>query len=230
MSTKREEKLESASLPVVTAFAFHIQAAYNSLLEILQEIETAKILRAGLEDQEADEELDEELAKREVIMNELLRITLNLDYGDEIGRRKVFSVVSEYLLIISCWLYDSHWYDLGDMLAHPELPPGLIDRCLDVLKAIVPSERDLIRVIVEIVVELREGEEDAQDVDDALVSLLHCLLTPVLDIDFTLKPTLSSLKTTNRTPMCLKLPRRKTGRHGGRIARILPLRKGPRQT
>lgn len=49
------------------------------------------------------------------------------------------------------------------MLAHPELPPGLIERCLDVLKEIMPSERDLIRVIVEIVVELREPEGDEND-------------------------------------------------------------------
>lgn len=94
-SAKNEVRLESASLPVVTAFAFHIQEAYNSMLEVLQEIETAKLLRAGLDNQEVDEELEEELAKREIVMNELLQIMLKLDYADEIGRRKVFSVVSE---------------------------------------------------------------------------------------------------------------------------------------
>lgn len=94
-TAKNEARLEAAALPVVTAFAFHIQDAYNGMLEVLQEIETAKLLRAGLDDDEGDEELDEELAKREVIMGELLRIMLKLDYGDEIGRRKVFSVVSE---------------------------------------------------------------------------------------------------------------------------------------
>ena len=58
------------------------------------------------------------------------------------------------------------------MLAHPQLPPGLIDRCLDVLKQIMPSERDLIRVIVEIVIELREGEEDAENAEEPPVRLL----------------------------------------------------------
>jgi condensin complex subunit 3 len=58
-----------------------------------------------------------------------------------------------------------------DMLAHPQLPPGLIERCLDVLKEIMPSERDLIRVIVEIVVELREGEEDAENDDEPPVCI-----------------------------------------------------------
>ncbi|KAF8155928.1 nuclear condensing complex subunit [Crassisporium funariophilum] len=149
ISNKNEARLESASLPVVTAFAFHIQDAYNALLTVLEDIETAKLLRAGLEEEqgEEDEELEEELAKREVIMSELLRMALKLDYADEIGRRKVFSVVK-------------------DMLAHPQLPPGLIERCLDVLKEIMPSERDLIRVIVEIIVELREGDEDAEIADE----------------------------------------------------------------
>ena len=80
---------------MVTAFAFHIQEAYNSLLVVLQDIETAKLLRAGLE-QEEEEELEEELAKREIVLGELLRMALKLDYSDEIGRRKVFSVVSLY--------------------------------------------------------------------------------------------------------------------------------------
>ena len=31
-----------------------------------------------------------------------------------------------------------------DMLPHPQRPPGLIERCLDVLKKIIPSECDLI--------------------------------------------------------------------------------------
>ena len=57
ISTKNEARLESASLPVLTAFAFHIQEAYNSLLAVLEEIETAKLLRAGLEDEENDDNL-----------------------------------------------------------------------------------------------------------------------------------------------------------------------------
>lgn len=46
------------------------------------------------------------------------------------------------------------------MLAHPELPPGLIERCLDVLKEIMPSERELIRVVVEVVIELRDDDDE----------------------------------------------------------------------
>lgn len=53
------------------------------------------------------------------------------------------------------------------MLAHPQLPASLIERCVDVLKEIMPSERDLIRVVVEIIVELRENDE-VDDVDNIL--------------------------------------------------------------
>ena len=99
VNSENEARLESASLPVVTAFAFHIQEAYNALLVVLQDMETAKLLRAGLvqdKEQGEEEELEEELAKREIILGELLRMALRLDYADEIGRRKVFSVVSPY--------------------------------------------------------------------------------------------------------------------------------------
>ncbi|KAF8656476.1 hypothetical protein AX16_002527 [Volvariella volvacea WC 439] len=132
--------LEGAQFPVVTAFAFYIQQAYNDLLQALQEFEQAKMTKTAVDDEDSDEK-EEELAKREVVLSELLRMAVKLDYGDEIGRRKVFSVVR-------------------DMLAHPELPPGLIEKCLDVMREITPSERDLIRIVVEIVVELRDKEDE----------------------------------------------------------------------
>jgi condensin complex subunit 3 len=98
---KYEARLEAASLPVVTAFAFHLQDAYNALLDTLQEAENAQLLNAGEdEDDEEVERREEDLAKREVILAELLRMALKLDYMDEIGRRKVFSVVRKRLASI----------------------------------------------------------------------------------------------------------------------------------
>ncbi|KAJ7032450.1 nuclear condensing complex subunit [Mycena alexandri] len=143
-----EERLEAASLPVVTAFAFHVQEAYNALLVALEDAEVVRTLALsagprGLDNEDEDDEAEEELAKREVVLGELLRMAVKLDYGDEIGRRKVYTVTR-------------------DMLAHPQLPPSLIERCLDVLKEIMPTERELIRVVVEVVMDLREpaGEEE----------------------------------------------------------------------
>lgn len=56
------------------------------------------------------------------------------------------------------------------MLAHPNLPESLIERCLDVLKEISPSEKELIRVTVEIIVELRDS-----DLSDEFLSPVCCL-------------------------------------------------------
>ncbi|KAF7316513.1 hypothetical protein MIND_00170500 [Mycena indigotica] len=140
LSGSREDRIEAASLPVVTAFAFNMQEVYNQLLAILEDAEVARALAGDDPETELDDSVEEELAKREVIISELLRMAVKLDYGDEIGRRKVYTVTRA-------------------MLAHPQLPPGLIPRCLDVLKEILPSERELIRVVVEIIMDLREPEE-----------------------------------------------------------------------
>jgi hypothetical protein len=49
---------------------------------------------------------------------------------------------------------------VGEMISQPNLPETLIPRCMDVLSKIANGERDLIRVIVEVITELREDEED----------------------------------------------------------------------
>lgn len=170
METKNEARLEAASLPVVTAFAFHLQEAYNILLGLLQDAENAKMLNVTATEQgEEAERQEEELAKQEVILAELLRMSLKLDYMDEIGRRKVFTVVRKYLTVFV--VYPSNRSFLGDMLAHPELPLGLIEPSLDVLKGILPTERELIRVVVEIIIELRE-EENQENIDACSVRQL----------------------------------------------------------
>ncbi|KAL0058503.1 chromosome condensation complex Condensin, subunit G [Marasmius tenuissimus] len=143
VTSKHETRIEAASIPVLTAFAFNIQNAYNELLAVLEELE---MLEAG-EGEGDSEAKEEELANREMILGELLKTILKLDYADEIGRRKIFSVAKE-------------------MLAHPHLPPGLIERCLDVMHKIVPSDRELIRIVVEIIIELRDNEEADGAVED----------------------------------------------------------------
>jgi hypothetical protein len=53
------------------------------------------------------------------------------------------------------------------MISQEALPSGLVTRCLDVLRTLSSSERDLIRVVVEVVHELR----DANDDDEVIVRL-----------------------------------------------------------
>jgi condensin complex subunit 3 len=93
INTKDDGRLESC-LPVVTALAFKIQATYNDLLEQIQADEEVKFLDD--QDEEAQEAKEEERADREFVIGEMLRLAVNLDYADEIGRRKMFGLVREW--------------------------------------------------------------------------------------------------------------------------------------
>ncbi|KXN87766.1 Condensin complex subunit 3 [Leucoagaricus sp. SymC.cos] len=133
-------RVDDAGLPMVTAFGFYIQILYNKLLKALQEAETAEMLH---NEEESDETL-EKLHKIASVLSSILLLTAGLDYGDEIGRRKAFSVVK-------------------DMLTHPNLPLDLVDPCVEVMKAMLPSEREFIRVIVEIVIDLQDRDVPVEE-------------------------------------------------------------------
>ena len=60
------------------------------------------------------------------------------------------------------------------MISQEALPSGLVTRCLDVLRTLSSSERDLIRIVVEVVHELR----DANDDDEVIVRLLPLSFHP----------------------------------------------------
>ncbi|GAA5984097.1 hypothetical protein JCM11641_000312 [Rhodosporidiobolus odoratus] len=67
--------------PVVTALAFHIQAAWTTLVVVL-------------ESEEKDEQREKE---GEFILGELVAIAVEADYADEIGRRKMFELMRKML-------------------------------------------------------------------------------------------------------------------------------------
>lgn len=140
---KNEARLE-ATLPVVTAMAFRIQERYNDLMVLIQDEMDEGPTR--LSDREEDRiRREEERMSQEFILTELLKLAVNLDYADEIGRRKMFQLVRA-------------------MIAHQALPEGLASRCLDVLRKLSDSERDLIMVVVEVIHELRDTEESDDEV------------------------------------------------------------------
>jgi condensin complex subunit 3 len=92
VATKDDTRLESA-VPVVTALAFKIQSAYNELLEDIQAAEEERLLRGiGADEGSEDERID-----KEFVIGEMLKLAVNLDYADEIGRRKMFQLVREFL-------------------------------------------------------------------------------------------------------------------------------------
>ena len=57
------------------------------------------------------------------------------------------------------------------MISQNILPEGLVARCLDVLRKLSMNERDLIRVVVEVVHELRDPAEEEQEKADASTSV-----------------------------------------------------------
>lgn len=159
VTTKDDRRLESV-LPVVTALAFRIQTAYNHLVEEIEAEEQEMLLRGDIGDDEENElraEREEARLDQEFIIGEMLRMSVNLDYADEIGRRKMFQLVrkcSDSLHLVSANV------TTGDMLSQDVLPESLVSRCLDVLRMLSPNERDLIRVVVEVIHTLRDPLEE----------------------------------------------------------------------
>ena len=82
----------------MTALAFRIQSAYNALVEEIEADEQEALLRGGMDDDEELErraEREEARLDQEFVIGEMLRMSVNLDYADEIGRRKMFQLVCE---------------------------------------------------------------------------------------------------------------------------------------
>lgn len=125
-------------MPEVTRLAFYIQKYTNAYFENL--------------DEDAKQEL-------EFIVEQLLQIALVMDFGDEIGRRKMFGLLRSILVL-------------------PELAEGLTERVIEIIRKITTSERDFSQIIMEIVYDLHDilneeqNEEDADTSQDSFVSAL----------------------------------------------------------
>jgi condensin complex subunit 3 len=95
---KTKDDTALAALPVVTELAFRIQEAYNDLLEDMQNEEEEQIIRDLSEEERT--RLEDIRLDKEFIIGEMLKLAVNLDYSDEMGRRKMFSLVRESVGIL----------------------------------------------------------------------------------------------------------------------------------
>lgn len=78
---------------MVTALAFRLQESYT-LLKALEEQSQAK---EGADDlAQEDDDLARDLESTTFVTRQLLEIALLADYGDEIGRRKMFTLVRKW--------------------------------------------------------------------------------------------------------------------------------------
>ncbi|KAJ3760874.1 nuclear condensing complex subunit [Lentinula raphanica] len=165
---KAEARLE-AILPVVTSFAFRLQEHFNALVEGLRyHGQVASTL-----DDEARVLQEDDLADKKFMVIEMLKIAISLDYGDEIGRRKMDSLIRKSPCSNMAFARADLILFEGDMLTHDFLPEDLVPPCMEVMTQLSTSERDLIRVVaIEVVQSLRdpgdnedEDAENQQDVD-----------------------------------------------------------------
>lgn len=101
VNIKDNDRLESA-LPVVTLLAFRIQQEYNALLQLLGQVEAKNNREPASDDEEEkkDVNLEEKAFDAELVVGELLGLAVNLDYADEIGRRKMFQLIRTYLQLL----------------------------------------------------------------------------------------------------------------------------------
>lgn len=152
LGTEGERRMEE-TMPLVTALAFRTQAAWGTLLEQLE-------VKQDMLERESSEEEEMEIASiidaHQSIVESLLHVSMHLDYGDEIGRRKMFNLVR-------------------DMVSNASLPEALIEPCLDVLRKLSAGQKDFVRIIVELVQEIEDVIppamiHDSEDEDEAEIA------------------------------------------------------------
>jgi condensin complex subunit 3 len=136
---KTEDTLHlEETMPEVTRLAFYIQKYTNAYFE------------------NVDEDAKQEL---EFMVEQLLQIASVMDFGDEIGRRKMFGLLRSILVL-------------------PELPEGLTEHVIEIIRKITTSERDFSQIIMEIVYDLHDilnEEEQEQDPDTSQESFVSAL-------------------------------------------------------
>lgn len=124
----------------MTELAFRIQASYNHLIERVK-AHDAESERNPFEIRRTNDEStaawEEEKTDLEFTVGELYRIAVNVDYADELGRRKMFTLVRE-------------------MISQRALPDSLVASCLDVLRKLNPNEKDFVRLVVEVIQVMRD--------------------------------------------------------------------------
>lgn len=122
-------------VPVVTALVFRIKAEYDALNQSLEQQADET-----MDDQDMPLLADELALSRVFVVGELLALAMHCDYGDEMGRRKMYMLVRE-------------------MLGNAWLPAELVPRCLDVLLRLSSGQRDFLHMVVELVQSL-DADED----------------------------------------------------------------------
>ncbi|KAK9789075.1 putative Nuclear condensin complex subunit 3 C-terminal domain-containing protein [Seiridium cardinale] len=141
---RKYEPLVEEKLPEVTKLAFFLERYLKVLVEAIRRVNSQEIT-------EDDEE--EDTVEQEFIVEQLLHIILTLDYSDEVGRRKMFSL-------------------LRQMLSIPELPDEVTKLTVNVLRDIcspdAAGEKEFCSVVLEAVADVHDTivDEPSPENDD----------------------------------------------------------------
>ncbi|KUI59182.1 Condensin complex subunit 3 [Cytospora mali] len=141
------EALVEEKLPEVTKLAFYLERYVRVLTEALKRIELHEV--------NEDEEEEEDTVEQEFIVEQLLHIALTLDYSDEVGRRKMFSLLRQTLSI-------------------PELPDEVTKLTVSVLRDICApdnaGEREFCSIVLEAVADVHDTIVDEPNDDESFHS------------------------------------------------------------
>ncbi|KAH7140583.1 nuclear condensing complex subunit [Dactylonectria macrodidyma] len=135
-------------LPEVTKLAFFLERYLQVLVEALKRVSQ----------QEVDEDEEEEdTVEQEFIVEQMLQIALTLDYSDEVGRRKMFTL-------------------LRRMLSISDLPDEVTKLTVEALRGIcspdVAGEREFCSIVLESVADVHDTivDEPVDDPEDSFHS------------------------------------------------------------
>lgn len=130
-------------LPEVTKLAFFLDRYLHVLTEAIKRVSQQEV--------EEDEE-EEDTVEQEFIVEQMLQIALTLDYSDEVGRRKMFTLLRQALSI-------------------PDLPDEVTKLVVEVLRDIsspdAAGEREFCSIVLESVADVHDTIVDDLPADDA---------------------------------------------------------------
>ncbi|KAH9484188.1 Condensin complex subunit 3 [Psilocybe cubensis] len=130
-NTNNDARLE-VILPDVAAIALKIRSVYNM---IVNNVVTAD---GNMDEDHKPDASEDDADSRNVIMLELLKLALHLDYSEDLGKRHTLQL-------------------MRDMISNNSLPENFIAPCFDILRILSSSERDFIRMVVETITDLRDA-------------------------------------------------------------------------
>lgn len=136
------ERLIEEKLPEVTKLAFYLERYMQVMIEAIKRVQQ----------QEADGDGEEEdTVEQEFIVEQLLHVAMTLDYSDEVGRRKMFTL-------------------MRSSLSTPELPDEVTKLTVEVLKYIcapdAAGEREFCSIVLESVTDVHDTIMDEPPTDD----------------------------------------------------------------